>query len=193
MILFPPEIINDTTESLFVKRTVRSQAIYLVVVVTIISALTAMPFIYVNVTTQARGIIRTPNENNPIQSAVYGEVKESRMFENKQVCKDDTLLLLNAGNIEEQIRRNQQKIVEDSSFITDIDALMTGREQLITTKYMTEHQYFHSMTKEQQTNIDYLLQEYQTTKTLFEKSVSPRNNTCSERILMKLLPVSWPI
>jgi hypothetical protein len=50
---------------------VHSEAIYLVAVFAIAVALAALPFIYVQVSTQARGIIRTPNENNQLQTAVY--------------------------------------------------------------------------------------------------------------------------
>jgi HlyD family secretion protein len=64
----------------------------------VVIVIVALPFIYVSVTTQARGIIRTLNENNPIQTAVYGEIKEIRMFENKQVQKGDTLLFLGWQN-----------------------------------------------------------------------------------------------
>ena len=77
--LFPPEIIHDITESLFVKRTVRSKIIYLVVIFVITIAIAALPFIYVQVSTQARGIIRTPNENNQLQTTVYGEITEIRI------------------------------------------------------------------------------------------------------------------
>jgi len=173
MILFPSDIINNTSESLFVKRTVKSKAIYLIVIFIIVAVLIALPLIYVSITTQARGIIRTPNENNPIQSVVYGEVKEIRMFENKIVQKEDTLLILNSGNIEEQIRRNQQRIFEDSYFIADIDAIQTENKRIITKKYLTEQQYYHSAIKELQTNINYLNQELQTSKQLYDKNVSP--------------------
>jgi HlyD family secretion protein len=174
-VIFPPEIIRDTTEFLFVKRTIRSKVIYLVVVLAVAAAILALPFIYVSVTAQARGIIRTPNENNPIQAAVYGEIIEISIFENKQVQKGDTLLQLNAGNIEEQIRRNEQKILEDSCFISDIDALLSKNKAIIaTTKYLMEQQYFRATINEQQTNINYLHREYQTAKTLYEKNVSPQ-------------------
>jgi HlyD family secretion protein len=175
MPLFPPEIINDTTEALFAKRTVRTKIIYLVVVLSITAVIIALPFIYVSVTTQARGIIRTPHENNPLQAAVYGEIIKIGIFENKQVHKGDTLLRLNAGNIEEQIRRNEQKILENRRFITDIDALLNENKSLVvTTKYLTEQQYYRTTISEQQTNIDYLHREYQTSKTLYEKDVSPQ-------------------
>ena len=69
--LFPPEIIQDTTETLFVKRTVHSNLIYLVVVLAVVISIALLPFIHVQVSTQARGIIRTPDENNQLQTAVY--------------------------------------------------------------------------------------------------------------------------
>ncbi|GHT22645.1 hypothetical protein AGMMS4957_13110 [Bacteroidia bacterium] len=93
MPLFPPEIINDTTEALFVKRSVHSKAIYLVVVFAVAATLAALPFIYVQVSTQARGTIRTPNENNPLQTSVYGEVTDIRIAENAEVLRGDTLLV----------------------------------------------------------------------------------------------------
>jgi HlyD family secretion protein len=81
--IFPPEIIHDTTESLFAKRSVHSKAIYLIVIFAVVATIAALPFIYVQVSTQARGIIRTPNENNPLQMTVYGEIREIRYFPTK--------------------------------------------------------------------------------------------------------------
>ncbi|GHU71109.1 hypothetical protein FACS189413_12410 [Bacteroidia bacterium] len=85
--LFPPEIIADATESHFVRRTVRSHIIYIVVVVAIALAIAALPFIYVDVTTQARGVIRTENDNNQLQTVVSGEIMEIRIAENTEVQK----------------------------------------------------------------------------------------------------------
>ncbi|GHT01371.1 hypothetical protein AGMMS49525_01900 [Bacteroidia bacterium] len=47
----------------------------------------ALPFIYVQVSTQALGIIRTPNENNQLQTSVYGEVTDIRISENAEVVR----------------------------------------------------------------------------------------------------------
>jgi HlyD family secretion protein len=82
--IFPLEIIHDTTESLFAKRSVHSKAIYLIVVFAVVATIAALPFICVQVSTQARGIIHSPNENNPLQMTVYGEIKEIRMAENTE-------------------------------------------------------------------------------------------------------------
>jgi hypothetical protein len=56
--------VDNSAESLFVKRSVRSKTIYLVVVFSVAATIVALPFIYVQISTQARGVIRTLNENN---------------------------------------------------------------------------------------------------------------------------------
>ncbi|MDR3287453.1 MAG: HlyD family secretion protein [Prevotellaceae bacterium] len=173
--LFPSEIVNDTTESLFVKRTVHSKAIYLVVVLAVAVAIAALPFIYVQISMQARGIIRTPNENNALQTVVSGEITEIRIAENTEVTRGDTLLALNAQAVQEQIHRKEEKILENQQFISDIGKLLTQKsDNLSTAKYMTENSYFRSAVNEQQTSIDYLQKEYQTSKSLYELNVTPQ-------------------
>lgn len=172
--IFPPEIINDTTESLFVRRSVRSRVIYAVVVAVVVAVGAALPFVYVQISMQARGIVRTPMENNLIQSAVYGEVTLVNMSENKAVSRGDTLLMLNAGEIVEQIRWNNQKINEYQTFITDVNALLHGETQLSTPKYRMEWQYCVTAIIEQQTRVDYLESEYRTAETLYRKAVTPQ-------------------
>ena len=170
--LFPPEIINDTTEALFVKRTVRSKLIYLVVVITVAAAIAALPFIYVQVSTQARGIIRTPNENNQLQAAVYGEITEIRIAENSEVKQGDTLLVLNSENIQAQIEKSLTQIGEDSLFIEDIQLLLDGKAgKPQTPKYLTERNYYRAALNEQNTSVDYLRKEHETNQTLFDRGV----------------------
>jgi HlyD family secretion protein len=172
MPLFPPEIIANTTESLFAKRTVRSNLIYLVVIVAVVATIVSLPFIYVQVTTQARGIIRTPNENNQLQTAVYGEVTEIRIAENTEVKRGDTLLVLNSKNIQAQIEKSITQIHENKLFINDIQLLFGGNAGKIQTpKYQTERSYYHASLNEQETAIDYLRKEHETNQTLFNKGV----------------------
>jgi HlyD family secretion protein len=171
-LIFPPEIISDTTESLFAKRKSSSDLIYIVVVLSVVVAVAILPFIYVQISAQARGIIRTPNENNQLQTSVYGEITEIRISENREVLRGDTLLVLNTQAIQEQINRKEEKIIENSRFIADINQLLSGKtHSLETAKYSTENRYFRTAINEQQTSIDYLYQEYQTSKTLYGKHV----------------------
>ena len=173
--IFPPEIINDTTETLFAKHTTRSKVIYMTVVIAIAVVLVSLPFIYVEISTQARGIIRTPFENNQLQAVVYGEIIQINITENTEVKKGDTLLILNSEHIQEQINRKEERINENMSFIEDISLLLAREEKnLSTPKYITELRYFKSAINEQQTNINFLLKEYQVSQSLYYKDVTPK-------------------
>jgi HlyD family secretion protein len=170
--IFPPEIIHDTTESLFIKRTVRSNLIYLVVIFVVAATIASLPFIHVQVSTQTRGIIRTSNENNQLQTAVYGEVTEIRIIENAGVKRGDTLLVLNSENIQAQIEKSLTQIREDSLFIEDIRLLLGGNAgKLQTPKYLTERNYYRAALNEQKTSTDYLGKEHETNQTLFNRGV----------------------
>ena len=46
-----------------------------------------LSLVYVDISSQSRGVIRSPYENTTIQSALYGEVVSYRMQENKIVQK----------------------------------------------------------------------------------------------------------
>ncbi|MFA9392664.1 MAG: hypothetical protein ACERKD_22840 [Prolixibacteraceae bacterium] len=83
--LFPPEIIEHTTESHFSRHSKTTQIIYLVVLLGLAAAIAATPFIKVNITTQSRGIIRSANENSSLQSAVYAQIVVNNLYENKNV------------------------------------------------------------------------------------------------------------
>ncbi len=173
MTIFPPEIIEDTTESLFVKHSTRSRIIYLTVVIFITVAFALLPFIYVEISTQARGAIRSPYENNQLQAVVYGEIMEIFIAENAEVRKGDTLIILNSEAIQEQIKRKEEKIQENTNFIKDIRLLCAGKESLSTPKYNTELRFFKSTINEQRTRINFLLNEYQVSQSLHSKNVTP--------------------
>ena len=101
--IFPPEIIQFTAEHHFAKNHSQSKVIYLTLVISLFAFIFASPFIAVDLSSQSQGIIRTPNENNKIQSAVYGEVSKVNFYENKIVRKGDTLLTMRTDKIEEQL------------------------------------------------------------------------------------------
>jgi HlyD family secretion protein len=75
--LFPPEIISNTTESLFVRRNSKTWLVYLAVLLAVSGAAAALPFVHVQISTQALDVVRAPEENNQLQTAVYGEVMEN--------------------------------------------------------------------------------------------------------------------
>ncbi|MDR0811305.1 MAG: HlyD family efflux transporter periplasmic adaptor subunit [Paludibacter sp.] len=170
MQLFPPEIINYTAESHFARRNSKVWVVYLAVLLAAAGAVAALPFVYVPVSTQARGVVRTKFENNQIQTAIYGEIIDIRISENLNVRQGDTLLVLNSENIDVQIIRTLEKISEDSAFISDISALLANKFSVPKTpKYLYERNLYRSSENEQQTRIDYLKNEYLVSEQLYRK------------------------
>jgi membrane fusion protein, peptide pheromone/bacteriocin exporter len=174
--LFPPEIIENTVESYHTQINTRSRAIYGIIVAVVILIIASLPFVYIDVTTPSRGVIRTPSENTTIQSAVYGQITMYNLYENKTVLMGDTLLLLNSENLTEQQTLIERKLTENRYFISDIDKLLNNNyKSLISPKYISEYKRFTTKTNEREVTINFLKKDLETTHRLMEKNVIASN------------------
>lgn len=172
MPIFPPEIIDNSVETHFVKNNIRSKVLYISVLVALVLFVASMPFIVIDISTQARGIIRTPNENNQLQSVVYAQVEQIFIHENKEVKTGDVLLILKSNKIKEQIQMQQKKINDNNLFVSDINNLLKKQGNKVRTPlYKNEYNYFRVSANEQQTKVLYYRQEWEVAKQLFDKDV----------------------
>lgn len=155
--IFPSEILENTVEVYHTQIKTSGKIIYLLLVSMVLMVLAALPLVKVNITTQSRGVLRSPYENTTIQSAVYGEVRSYGMYENKTVKQGDTLLILNTEQLDEQIALNLQKIREDSDFMADLGYLCTSQYARIKSpEYMSAlHQYLAKI-YQMQVSVSYL-------------------------------------
>lgn len=170
--IFPPEIIENTVECYHARISTRSKAIYGLILLMILLVIVSLPLVQVDISSQSRGVIRSPYENTTIQSALYGEVTSYRMLENKTVQKGDTLIILNSDKLNEQIALANKKIHENDLFISDIACLLSAKyNQLLTLKYRGEYYRYQSKLKEQQISVSYLRKELVTQKTLADQKV----------------------
>ncbi len=173
--IFPPEIINYSAETYYSRLSNTHKTIYWVVLAFFALAIMLLPVIKIDISTQSRGVVRSPIENTVIQSAVYGEVTRFNLKENAGISMGDTLLVLNTERIEEQIALEKQKRIENERFINDIQLLLSGQKP-VGLKYMSEYNRYQSKVKEQNIQIDYLQNEYNIEKTLFEKGVNAKSD-----------------
>jgi len=170
--LFPPEIIENTAECYHAQISTRSKAIYSLILIMLLLAFASLPLVQVDISSQSRGVIRSPYENTTIQSALYGEVVSYRMLENKPVQKGDTLIVLNSDKLNEQIGLANRKIQENDLFISDIACLLSAKyNQLLTPKYRGEYYRYKAKLNEQQISVNYLRKELTTQKTLADQKV----------------------
>lgn len=172
--LFPIEIQENTVQKHWVKRQTKSKVIYLIIIISLLAFCICLPFINIDVTSQSRGAIRTPNENNSLQSAIYAEVAEINLCENKLVNSGDTLIQLKTDEIDEQIYRLKQKQIENNQFISDIDRLLAGNNLIETPKYRTEKAQYVAKLAEQTVSFRQADNEYQISKKLYDKGVESR-------------------
>jgi len=80
--LFPPEIIENSVECYHARINTKSKAIYGLLLGMILLVFLSLPLVQVDISSQSRGVIRSPYENNTVQSAL---VISYRMLENKSV------------------------------------------------------------------------------------------------------------
>jgi membrane fusion protein, peptide pheromone/bacteriocin exporter len=126
--LFPPEIIENTTESYLPSVSVRSQSIYIFVLLSIIGAFAATPFVFVDVSVQSNGIIRTVAEKNEIRSLVSGLISVAKVKENTPIMQGQTLFILKTDVLDTKIRLNtyqqneKRQLIQDLSLLVKIDS-----------------------------------------------------------------------
>ena len=168
-------MIDYNVEGLFARHHTGSQILYLTVLVGLIAAFIALPYISIDITNQSRGIIRSQQDNNRIVTAIYGQVTEIFIKENQKVEAGDRLLTLSTAKIEEQIRFNKEKIEEQQGYIGDLQTLLNNNGQMPQTSlYGQEHLQFQQRLAEQNLKLDYQQKEFNRAKELYEGEVIAR-------------------
>ncbi len=171
--IFPPEIINNSTQSHFVDNSTKSSIIYILVIVFIIAGFVLLPFISVDITNQTRGIVRTQSENTQLQLAVYGEVETVSFIENQTVKCGDVLLTLKTDKTDEQIAEHKRDVAENNLFISDLQILIKGNSKPVTAKYRSEYVQYQTKIEEHTIELKLIQHEYSLKKELFNKKVIP--------------------
>ncbi|MGF7138625.1 HlyD family efflux transporter periplasmic adaptor subunit [Roseimarinus sediminis] len=172
MNLFPPEIIDNSAESHFARHSKVRQTIYIVILLSLLAALGATPFIKVEISSQSRGIIRSANENSSLQSLVYGQIIWINLAENKKVFTGDTLVILNSQSLEGQINTHREKIERNKAFIHDLQMVLHYHPELVKTpKYLSEYNEYLTQLNQQKIQSEYYSTEKKVSDELFHKAV----------------------
>ncbi|MFV0312789.1 MAG: HlyD family secretion protein [Dysgonomonas sp.] len=172
--LFPAGIMENTVQTHWTKRHSKSKIIYFIIIAGLVAVLVSLPFVYVDVSMQSRGTVRSVNENNTIQSAIYAEIARIEMYENKKVGQGDTLIWLRTDELDEQINRLLEKQMENGLFISDIDRLVNDSFSAITPKYKSELAQHRAELAEQDITLSQAQNEYAVSKELYEKGVEAK-------------------
>ena len=171
--IFPPEIIVHSTEAHFYHHNKKFKWIYALSLILIISAFIVLPLIKVELSSQGRGIIRTPFESSQIQSSFAGQVLVNNMSEGQAVIKGDTLLTLRTDQLKEQVQLLERQLKENLIFISDLNKLPSHNSPFKTNRYQLENIQYQSQIKELEVSIELLKKEYQIALQLYNELVMP--------------------
>jgi multidrug resistance efflux pump len=99
-----------------------------VVLIAVVAALVALPFIYVDVSVRESGIIRPITEKTEIRANITELVDSVFVKEGQIVSQGDTILIFRRSSPEYQIRYQQKRINDFREHISDLYALAKGEK-----------------------------------------------------------------
>jgi len=172
MDLIPSTLTNCTLESYLIKVTSRSQIIYWTILVMVILGIGVLPFVYVDITVQARGYFQSNIEKQAVYSPYQGKVLFTSIKNGIDIEKGDTLLIIESEASKAQKRTLQKRIPENNRAISDLKKLTLLDSGLFsfdvknfqTKKYQAEFSKIKN-------SIEIQSQKYRKSKTEHERNV----------------------
>lgn len=170
-----PFDLENSVENLIVQNRVKGFSFYLFFLLFLLGALAALPFIFVDVSSQARGFIRASKDPVPIVSLVSGNILRMHMKNNKLVQKGDTLLLIDPKGIDSQVDVNRDFHRQNEQQIQDLEQMIQGPQQALVLLPHTreELEKYLAQEKELQTKLQAAKLVYVRNKKLYADQVIP--------------------
>ncbi|MBS2213517.1 HlyD family efflux transporter periplasmic adaptor subunit [Carboxylicivirga mesophila] len=153
----------------------RGYALYWVILVILLLTFCALPFIYVDVSVQSRGIITSENKKVAIVSPLTARVVDCYIKENAKVSKADTLVRLHQSGIQNEMAINHQQIVLQQNYVADLSVLLKERDtdKLLTSLYKKERDEYTNTLNAYQGKIQKLNIDFDRTAELYAAGVVP--------------------
>lgn len=176
--VFPKEILESTAEVHQFKHSTRSKSIYLIILLMLICAFAVLPFLKVDVISQARGIIKPNKERVDISLINSGQVLFSGLVNNKKVAKGDTLLILNDQGIGQKLSLSAFQTREAISYINDLTLLLNQKTvrlaELSSPRYQKVYLQYNQKLSELQIRLQKIKRDFERYKLLYDKGVIAR-------------------
>ena len=115
--IFPIEIIENSSEKLISSHQIKTHIIYTIVVIAVLLAFVLSFFIKVDVNIVSQGIAKTPGERVIISSPYGAFINDIYVEENSKIKQGDTILILNAEQIENEHQKYTNRLKEESEYI----------------------------------------------------------------------------
>lgn len=138
----------------------------------------ALPFLKVDVISQAKGIIKPNKERVDISLINSGQVLFSGLVNNNKVAKGDTLLILNDQGIDQKLNLSAFQTRETLSYINDLTLLLNQKDvrlsELSSPRYQKDYLQYRQKLSELQIKLQKIKRDFERYKLLYEKGVIAR-------------------
>lgn len=173
MPLLPPEFIKHSMDVYIDKHTTKSQKIYWIVLAAILAAIISLPFIYVDVSVQDRGVIRPLAEKTELKAPVSEFVDSVYVKEGTFLSRGDTLLTFRRTNANYKIQYQQNRLDDYQAHLKDLEQLVKGKKPIIfhSAARQQEYAYFCRQKREHENRMEKATKDFERNKSLFEKKV----------------------
>lgn len=118
--IFPKEILDYTSELYRYNFLKRSQAIYVILLISLVMISAALPFIKIDLYTRSPGMIRPSKERNLITSPINGKINDVLIVENSSVKEGDTLVILDDSSISKELALIEEQTDTLELYIEDL-------------------------------------------------------------------------
>jgi multidrug resistance efflux pump len=181
MNLIPSTLTDYTLESYLIRITTTSRIIYWIIIGTILISFALLPFIYVDVTVQARGFFQSDIEKQLVYTPFQGKVIHAPVKNGDRISRGDTLLIIDSEAVRsrhqavmEQMSENEASI-NDLQFLVLIDStdLTTSNATLTTARYLAEYRNIRNQYLIQLQKFNKRLSEHERNILLFRQQIIP--------------------
>ncbi|GAB3706150.1 HlyD family efflux transporter periplasmic adaptor subunit [Spirosoma flavus] len=157
---------------------VRSQLIYSTVLIVVFLTLLALPFIYVDISVQANGLVRPISERSEIKATAGAVIQKVMVREWEPVKQGQPLFQLRSESLETRKQLIDKQIKEKQAFARDLDQLTRKSWKLVNglsaPLYRQEYSQFRAVVEESWNLQEKRKRELQTAELLYSQKVIAR-------------------
>jgi membrane fusion protein, peptide pheromone/bacteriocin exporter len=161
----------NTHENLIYQNKPKSTAIYTVVVFFVVLFLALLPVIKLDISSQARGILRSNTALVPINTLVSGRLAAVNIRANSLVQQGDTLLRFTQDYLQADIATNKALLAQNQAQIRDLKQLLQGKTSLQTPALQQEYYSYASKRSELQSRVAQAKVGFNRNKLLYNNGV----------------------
>ncbi len=173
--LFPKEIIENTVQGYLPQHSDSSKAINGILLTLLVTALSALPLIKIQLYSTVRGVVKPGSERTVLTSLHSGTVLCSQLSANTSAIKGDTLLILRSVQLSEQLAQEQYIRERFQKQIRDLQLLVKGNhiswEGLVSSTYKKAYLEYQEQLREHRTRITKLKADFDRNTKLFSRGV----------------------